>query len=439
MLKKILFKQIDNSGLIVFRICFGFLLFVESLGSIFTGWVQKVLIAPQFTFNFIGFDFLQPLPGVWMYVYYVIMGVLGIFVMLGFKYRFSILLFTFMWTCVYLMHKESYNNHYYLLILLCVFMSIAPAHHYFSIDARRNPTLRKISMPRWIWLFIIFQLTIVFTFAATAKLYPDWLNGTLAKIILESRTGYPVVGYFFEQEWTRVFLTYFAIFFDLLFVPFMLWKRTRLPMFILAIFFHLFNSIIFQIGIFPYLSLAFCLFFFPTTRIQHIFLPHKLHYSKGELLIPKYKKALVMFLSAWFLIQIFLPLRHWVIKDNVLWTEEGHRLSWRMMLRSKNGKIKIRVVNDKKNRTEVVQLKDYLTSIQINALSSKPDLIWQFCQRLKAEYAEKGEKVEIFVDCKISINRQPLKTLINPNVDMAQAKWDYFFHNEWILPSKLAE
>ncbi|WP_316930169.1 HTTM domain-containing protein [Leeuwenhoekiella sp. MAR_2009_132] len=35
--------------------------------------------------------------------------------------------------------------------------------------------------------------------------------------------------------------------------------------------------------------------------------------------------------------QLELPLRHWIIKDDVLWTEEGHRLSWRMMLRSKGG------------------------------------------------------------------------------------------------------
>ena len=42
-------------------------------------------------------------------------------------------------------------------------------------------------------------------------------------------------------------------------------------------------------------------------------------------------------LCLYFIIQIALPLRHLAIKDDVLWTEEGHRLSWRMMLRSKTG------------------------------------------------------------------------------------------------------
>ena len=74
MLDRFLFKQIDNSALIVFRIIFGLLCFLESVGAIFTGWIKRTLIEPQFTFNFIGFDFLQPLPDNWMYVYYAVMG-----------------------------------------------------------------------------------------------------------------------------------------------------------------------------------------------------------------------------------------------------------------------------------------------------------------------------------------------------------------------------
>ncbi len=327
MLEKFLFKQIDNSALIVFRICFGLLITLETWDAILIGWVRWVLVEPQFTFNFIGFDFLQPLPGNGMYFYFTLMGIFGIFVMLGFKYRFSIIAFTLMWTCVYLMQKTSYNNHYYLLILISIFMCFAPANRYFSIDARQNPAIRKIAMPQWISLFIISQLVIVYTFAACAKLYPDWLNGTLPKLLSTWKSNTWFIGDIFLQEWAQNFLTYFAIFFDLLIVPLMLWKRTRLPVFILAIFFHLFNSFVFRIGIFPYLSLAFFLFFFPTEVVRRRFLPRKPYYSKDEIIVPNYKKTLIPFLIFWFLVQITLPLRHWFIKDAVLWTEEGHRLS----------------------------------------------------------------------------------------------------------------
>ena len=83
MLNNWLFKHIDNSALIVFRIIFGLLCFLESVGAIFTGWVKRTLVDPDFTFNFIGFEFLQPLPGNGMYYYYVIMGVFGLLIMVG--------------------------------------------------------------------------------------------------------------------------------------------------------------------------------------------------------------------------------------------------------------------------------------------------------------------------------------------------------------------
>src|SRR5690554_893223 len=120
MLNKILFKHIDNSPLIVFRIIFGLLCFLEAVGAIFTGWVKRTLIDPEFTFSFIGLEFLQPLPGNWMYVYFLIMGLFGLGIMLGYKYRFSAIMFALMWTTTYFMQKASYNNHYYLLMLLSV-------------------------------------------------------------------------------------------------------------------------------------------------------------------------------------------------------------------------------------------------------------------------------------------------------------------------------
>src|SRR5699024_10072348 len=144
MLNRWFFKRIDNSPLIVFRIVFGLLLIAQAWGSIFTGFVGRLLKA-DFTFNFIGFDFIQPLPSIWMYVFYAVMGCFGVGVTLGYKYKFSIGGFTLMWTWVYLMQKIHYNNHYYLLILLCVFMWIAPAHRYYSLDTKRNPALKKIS------------------------------------------------------------------------------------------------------------------------------------------------------------------------------------------------------------------------------------------------------------------------------------------------------
>lgn len=433
MLNRYLFKQIDNSALIVFRIIFGFLITAQAWGSIFTGYIKNRILPSQFTFNFIGFDFIQPLPGIWMYLFFALMGFFGLGVMIGFKYRLSIIMFSLMWIYTYLMQKTGYNNHYYLLILLLIFMTIVPAHKNFSIDTKRKPEIRQNKMPNWVPIIFILQMGIVYTYAAAAKIYPDWLDGTVATNLMSSKSHYYLIGSFLQKKWAIWTIVYFGIIFDLLIVPLMLWKKTRIPAFIAAVFFHLFNSIVFQIGIFPYLALGLFIFFFPPKKIHQIFFKKKPFYKEDEIIIPAYKNLIFTFFGIWFFLQLVLPIRHWFIKGDVLWTEEGHRMSWRMMLRNRSGYSKFTVIDKNTNEEFVVDKRAYLTPAQMTATATKPDVIWQFAQRLKKEYREKGKDVSIFVEAHVSINGKPSKLLIDPKADLAKEKWNYFGHNEWIL------
>lgn len=433
MINRILFKRIDNSALVVFRIIFGLLIVAQSWGSIFTGYIRTQILTAKFTFNFIGFDFIQPMPGMWMYVFFIVMGFFGLGVTLGYKYRFSMLMFTLMWTYTYLMQKTGYNNHYYLLILLCVFMLIVPAHHQYSVDAKQNPDLKRNDMPNWVPVIFIFQMAIFYIYAAIAKIYPDWLDGTVATNLMDGRAYYPILGPLLQTDFSIWTVTYFGIFFDLLIVPLMLWKKTRNFAFFAAVFFHIFNSIVFQIGIFPYMALGLFVFFYPPKTIHRIFLRKKEFYDKNELILPPNHNLIKAFIGIWFFIQLILPIRHHFIKGDVLWTEEGHRMSWRMMLRSKGGHSSFKIIDKISGEEFMVDKTEYLTPKQRVATATKPDVIWQFAQRLKKEYAEKGMDVEIYVQAYVSVNGHPSKLLIDPEVDMAQAKWNYFGHNEWIL------
>ena len=407
---------------------------MESIGSIYTGWIRRTLIEPQQTFSFIGFEWLQPLPGNGMYFYYAVMGLCGLLVMVGYKYRWNMLLFTILWTGTYLMQKSSYNNHYYLLILLSAIMVFQPAHKYLSIDARLNPKIKMISMPRWCALVFIFQMFIVYTYGAVAKIYPDWLDATVAEVLMKSKKDLFLVGDILQQKWTHYVIAYVGILFDALIIPLLLWKRTRKIAFFASIFFHLFNSFVFQIGIFPYLSLALVLFFFPTKTIHRIFLKRKPFYDKEEVIVPKYHKAFVLLFVIYFIIQIGLPLRHWFFKDDVLWTEEGHRLSWRMMLRAKSGRTTFRVIDAETNLQIPIKIEDYLTDKQQRTVSTKPDIIWQFAQRLKKSFAEKGRDVKIYANTSVRVNGGELKQLIDPDVDLGSVKWHPFKHSEWLRP-----
>ncbi|NNK28846.1 MAG: HTTM domain-containing protein, partial [Flavobacteriaceae bacterium] len=206
-LSELLFKKIDNSALIVFRVIFGLLLILESVGAILTGWVKRTLIEPEFTFSFIGFEWLQPLPGNGMYFYYLLMGLLGLMVMLGYKYRFAMIAFTILWAGSYFMQKASYNNHYYLLILISGIMALLPANSLYSIDAQKNPNIRQEFMPSWCKWIIVLQLFIVYTYASVAKMYPDWLDLTVAKNLMASKKDYFLIGELLQQRWLHYLLT----------------------------------------------------------------------------------------------------------------------------------------------------------------------------------------------------------------------------------------
>jgi len=151
---------------------------------------------------------------------------------------------------------------------------------------------------------------------------------------------------------------------------------------------------------------------------------------------PKYSKLLLGGLATYLLIQLLLPLRHHTFKGDVLWTEEGHRLSWRMMLRSRSGLTRFKIVDKATQEASFVDLDQYLTKKQRRKVGCYPDFIWQFAQYLKKEYREQGKDISIFVTSNVRVNTGKRQPLVDPNVDLANVPWNHFSHNDWILEQK---
>ena len=116
-----------------------------------------------------------------------------------------------------------------------------------------------------------------------------------------------------------------GIAFDLLVIPALLWRRTRWLAVVATIGFHLVNGL-FRIGIFPWLMIGLTIVFIPSgiSRLR----------LNGR---PRFQKAMDSFVVIWMLFHLVTPLRHHGYSGDVAWTEEGHRFSWRMKLRSKVG------------------------------------------------------------------------------------------------------
>ncbi len=431
-------KLIDNSPLIIFRIFFGFLFACESFGAIITGWVRINLVDVKLTFSHIYMDFLQVLVGgPQMYVYFALMGCVSVAVMLGYRYRLSIVLLTLLWAGAYYIQKTSYNNHYYLLLVICFYMCFLPANRYASLDVKSGRVKAELAMPVYYsWIFIL-QVSILYIYGTIAKFYPDWLDGTFTQIMYQGANIPEVFKDFVTQKWFYIAIAYLGILFDGLIVPMLLWKRTRTLAIVASLIFHLFNSVTLQIGIFPYFALSFAVFFYPPDQMRRVFFKKKPTFVVSEdytrqVLQYSLSKGAVAVLSIFMIFQLLLPLRQHVVKGDILWTDEAHRLSWRMMLRSRGGYTNFIVKNKQTGERSFYPLETVLTTKQKARLNT-PDMIWQMSQYIKKEYEAKGLEVSVFVDSWVSINGREYSQFVNPEVDFTTVKWDYFRHADWIL------
>lgn len=427
-----IFNKIDNSQLVLFRIFYGIILFFECAGGLAIGWVKSVYDVPKDTFGFIGFEFLPHPKLETYYLIYALMAVLGVLMALGYRYRLSALLMALLWTFTYLTHKVHYNNHHYLMFLLNWMMVFVPAHHFKSLDVRQKRTEEKQWCRQWhVWMFVGL-LGIAYTYAAIAKMYPDWMRAVPLKQWLAAKENTPIIGFFYSSEISAYIMAWGGLVFDLFVIPLLLWKPTRKIAFIVSVFFHLSNSITFQIGTFPYTMIAAGVLFFPVRTVQQRFFKNKPFFEAEEAEKMSSKMAVTKaLLVAFFVVQIALPLRHHFIEGNVYWTEEGHRLSWRMMLRAKSGTIDFKIYENGERRYH--DIREDLSPTQLRMVRVKPDFMWQYVQRLKQQFPN---ATAIYVDSKVQLNDHGMNPFIDPEYNMLHAKWNYFGHSDWIMPFK---
>ncbi len=434
MQSNFLFKPADIAPLAAFRILMGLLMACEGFGAIITGWVRTNYVDPDFSFNFIGFDFLQILVGPQAYVVYAALGCLGLAIAFGWQYRAAIIGYTILWAGVYFGQKTSYNNHYYLLLLMCFLFCLVPANRYASMDLRSGRAEKSQLTPYWtIWIFK-FLLLIVYFYAALAKLYPDWLEGKPVGIFLSHKADYPILGSMVGEHWLIMLISYGGIAFDFLIVPALWYKPTRRVAFAISIGFHLFNSIVFQIGIFPYMMLITTVLFFEPVYIRKLFFRNSTDPSESNMSSSMARRSILWVLVPFFALMVILPLRPYFYPGSSHFTEEGHRLSWHMMLRSKQGTVYYRVVLPQKNKEIFVFPERELPQKMSRSMAGRPDMIWQYAQRLKARYDAEGEAdTEIYAVSRASLNGRKMVPLIDPAVDLAMAEWSHLSHNEWVL------
>lgn len=440
-----LFAPVDIGFLVFFRVLFGAVMLWEVSRYFSHDWIDRYYIEPVFHFSYYGFDWVKPWGGDGMYVHFFALGVCALCILVGFCYRVAAILFFIGFTHVFLLDETQYLNHFYLICLISFVLVWLPAGRAGSVDAWLWPGKRIKFVPAWTLWLVRAQVGIPYFFGGVAKLNADWLHGEPMRGWLAARTSFPSIGRFFTEEWMVYGFVAGGLLLDLLIVPLLLYRRTRPWAFAGAVGFHLMNARLFDIGIFPWFMLAATLVFFPPEMPRRVwdaarrFLLRRSSAvsqdpSNYQLPSPLTQQMIMAALGVYLSFQLLMPLRHWLYPGNVNWTEEGHRFSWRMKLRTKDAIAQFTITDPNERRSWEVDSLEFLTPRQEQKMSSRPDMILQFSHFLAAMEREKGrERVEVRAHVTAALNGRNPQLLIDPDVDLAR-ELRTLWHASWIVP-----
>jgi len=400
-------------------------------------------------FKYHYFEWVGVWPGFGLKIHFLVMAICGACIMLGYYYRLAMIIYTLCFAYLFFLDQALYLNHFYLVILFCAIMIFLPANRYWALDVRRMPEIASATVPAWSRLWLIIQLEIVLIYAGLVKLNLDWLNLEPMRLWMnEQSANSHAIFQWLTQDPGIALASYGVIVLHLIGAPLLLWRKTRLPVFILYAIFHTINALVFNIGIFPWITLAATMMLFAPDWPKQLYRWHQTRRGRlselpdqtSDTLIPQSSANhnardffILVGISIWLFIQIVVPLRHWFIPGNVAWNEAGHRFSWRMKLRDKRGTADFYVViND--NPAIVANPREHLRPKQIRKMNCVPDLIWQYAQFLEQRYAQlPTDDVKVYVEALCSLNTREPASLINRLVDLTSIERTEPVEN-WILP-----
>ena len=395
-----------------------------------------------FTFRYFGFEWVQPLPEPLLSLYFVVGFLLGIAVALGWRFRITAPAFALAFSYLFLLEKAHYLNHAYLFTWLVWLLVFTPAWREWSLDVRRNPKAWSPVAPFWSVYVFPLLMGLVYFFGGINKINYDWLiEASPLHMWLAARADMPVLGPLFAQKITAYVMAWGGMLLDLLSPFLLLHRRLRWLALALLVFFHATNHLIFNIGIFPYLSLVLTsMFFEPDWPRRFVdWLAVRSRIVRGRMLawreMPRRavspdklwhpRPAAILLLIG---LHVFLPLRNYLFGSDVNWTEEGHRYSWRMMLRSKQGAGYYRLVYPD-GRQETVNPRDSLDDRQYRKMVTHPDMILQYAHHLRDLRAEPVAVHGVF---KVRLNGRRRQTFIDPQADLAKIEWNWFSRKPWV-------
>jgi vitamin K-dependent gamma-carboxylase len=426
-------RPVDGAGLAATRSVFGLVLLLYTTRFILNGWVDDLYVKPTFHFTYDAFQWIRPLPRLGMYGVFAGMLVTAAGMAVGYRARLAACGFGILFTYVELIDKAAYLNHYYLVSLVCGLFACVPSGERDTGVLQWRAGDRRAgdrTVPTFSYWTLRAQLVIVYGFAGVAKLNGDWLlRGEPLYTWLQMFADTPVVGGWLSERWFAIGASFGGAVFDLAVGPALLWAPTRGWAYLAAFGFHGAIAWLFPVGAFSWVMLALDLAFFAPDwprRLRErlggwwpLLAPDAARVEQAPNAAGRPRRGIWLgLLAVHFGLQLVIPLRFLAYPGPVNWTEEGFRFAWRVMLIEKTGSVRFYVVGRDGRRSPADDTE--LTRLQRQQMSTQPDMIHEYAQRLRHRYQQQGwGDVQVFAEAWASLNGRPARRLIRQDVDLA--------------------
>lgn len=434
-------EPIAIQSLVVLRVLFGAILLWDCWRYIKYTRIERYYVQPEVTFPYFGLSFIQPLPEPWIHVLWLGVGVSAALIMLGLFYRPAVIGFVAIFGYFFLLDRTQYLNHNYMVLLYGALLALAPANRAFSLDARLRLVKRSLVIPRWPVAALKLQTEIILIYAGIVKITDDWLRGEPLRMWMHDRIDDVLIATIFQYDAILLAAAGGTVALHILGAPLLLWRRTRLAVFIVYCGFHVANATLFNIGIFPWLTIAVTTIFFAPDWPQRL-----LRRGLGlvEALPPQpalpasarrpVSATLLAVLAVWFAVQIVVPQRQIFFDNLVGWTGDGHRFSWRMRIYDRDAEGYFRLVAENGDYW-IIDPEHFLTRRQARTVLTRTDLIHDFALWLEARWAAEGHgDIAVHAHILKSLNGRPAQPFVDPGVDLTVADYDWFGPDPWVRP-----
>lgn len=411
----------------MFRIAFGVVL-VWLASEYLAGRLERLYVSPRMHFSYPGFEWIPA--GSAVALRWLVRGLLvaGLLVTSGLLYRLACLYWCLAYGYLLLQDAANYNNHSYLICLLAAVMAAVPADRALRVFPRAASG--PAGIPTWALWLVRFQVAVPYVFGGLAKLNRDWLVAAQPmRLWLTGGTEGTLRLDLLHEPWIAWAMSWSGALLDLLAVPALLWRRTRIAALAALAGFHLINRQLFSIDVFPWLMLAASSIFFPPDWPRRLgLMPASV---AGRQAPPRpamgRRRTTLAALAAWALFQTAVPFRHLLDRGPVDWTELGHRFSWRMKLRDKRGTIRFVAYDPRTGARRPLDdlAHRWVTDFQWAMMLHDPDMIRQVAGVLGGLLEREGTLgLEVRVESNISFNGRPPQTLVEPTADLSRITRD---------------